>query len=446
MRRLTALLLSLALCLGLLPIDAGAVSFSDVPESYWAYTDIQELYARGLVQGSGGKFRPDESVSIQAFLSMVCRAAGLDDRNLQSGDNWADPAAAYAVYRGWCSEEEISARTKPISRELAAKLLVGALFPEALETTKRKTAFRDEASISPAYRSYVRAASELGLITGYEDGRFDPGGSLTRAASAALLCRALRLREQSAPAREESVQVPILMYHDISYLGYGYSKTPEVFRKQMQELKDAGFHTVFYSQLIDFVENGTPLPSKPIVITLDDGYRSNYLYAFPILEELDMKAEISLIGGAIQYSDWGLKWDDVREMTASGLISFQAHTYLMHSDDSDQGGRQGVLKSPGESWQAYVEALDADTVKILDLLEAKTGIRPVAFTYPRGKWNKLSEAIVTSLGCKVTVTTKDGIAAVTQGDTSSLHLMDRIGMDFLNGSVLSVLQKYGYQI
>ena len=111
MRRLTALLLSLALCLGLLPIDAGAVSFSDVPESYWAYTDIQELYARGLVQSSGGKFRPGESVSIQAFLSMVCRAAGLDDRNLQSGDNWADPAAAYAVYLGWCGEEEISART-----------------------------------------------------------------------------------------------------------------------------------------------------------------------------------------------------------------------------------------------------------------------------------------------------------------------------------------------
>lgn len=447
MRRLTALALSLVLCLGLLPMSVDAVSFSDVPESYWAYTDIQELCERGLVQGSGGKFRPDESVSIQAFLSMVCRAAGLDDRSLQSGDNWADPAVAYAVYQGWCDEEEITAtnRTKSISRELAAKLLISALFPEALKTSKHKTTFRDESSIAPAYRSHVRAASELGLINGYADGRFDPRGGLTRAASAALLCRALRLREQSAPARGDSVQVPVLMYHDISYLGYGYSKTPEVFRQQMQELKDAGFHTVFYSQLIDYVEKGTPLPSKPIVITLDDGYESNYQYAFPILKELGMKAEISLIGGAVQYSDWGLKWSEVQEMADSGLVSFQAHTYLMHDDTSAQGGRLGVLKSQGESWTEYVETLGADTVRILDTIEAKTGTRPVAFTYPRGKWNTMSEAIVTSLGCKITVTTKNGIAVANQGDTSSLHLMDRIGMDFLNGSVLAVLRKYGYQ-
>ena len=46
MRRLTALALSLVLCLGLLPMSVDAVSFSDVPESYWAYTDIQELCER----------------------------------------------------------------------------------------------------------------------------------------------------------------------------------------------------------------------------------------------------------------------------------------------------------------------------------------------------------------------------------------------------------------
>lgn len=445
-RRAVLLALVLLLCLTCCP-TAAAASFSDVPKSFWAYSAITDLLDRGLIQGSGGKFRPNEPISQQAFLSMVCRTAGLDDRKLESGEDWSAPAMAYGFYQGWYDEDEITAtsRSKPISRELAAKLLVNALFPDALVHSQPTSAFRDEANISRDRLPYVQAAVSLGLIDGYADGRFDPQGGLTRAASAALLSRAMTFRDQDKPEARVSLQVPVLMYHDVSYLGSGYSKTPEVFKKQMQELKDAGFHTVFFSQLVDYVEHGAPLPSRPIVITLDDGYRSNYEYVFPILRELDMKAEISLIGAAMQYTSWGLKWDDVREMADSGLVSFQCHTYQMHGDYTDKGGRLGVLKAPNESWQAYVEALGADTVKILDMIESKTGARPVTFTYPRGKWNTMAEAVVTSLGCKVSVTTRDGVATVTQGDPSSLHLMDRIGMDFLNGSVVSVLKKYGYQ-
>ena len=242
----------------------------------------------------------------------------------------------------------------------------------------------------------------------------------------------------------ESVQVPILMYHDVSYLGKGYSKTPEIFRRQMQELKDAGFHTVTYGQLVDFVEHGTPLPEKPVVISVDDGYQSNYEYLYPILQELDMKAEIALIGGAIQYSDWGLKWNEVREMADSGLVNFQAHSDQMHGDQTAQGGRLGVLKAPKESWMEYVELLGTDTNTILNKIERNTEARPVAFVYPRGKWNPMADAVVKSLGCKVSVTTKDGVAKITQGDPASLRLMDRIGMDFRNGNVLLVLEQFSY--
>jgi len=57
----------------------------------------------------------------------------------------------------------------------------------------------------------------------------------------------------------------------------------------------------------------------------------------------------------------------------------------------------------------------------------------------------MTEAIITELGCQVSVTTKDGIAKISQGDPDSLHLMDRIGMDFRNGSVLHTLKQFGYQ-
>lgn len=446
LRRWMALCLAIC-CVVCLSPRAVAAGFSDVPKNYWARREILDMQSRGLLQGSNGNFRPNEPVTTQAFLSILCRINGLDDRNLESGAGWADPAMAYGSYKDWFDEEEITktSRGKPISRELAAKLLVNACFPGMADRSGRSRVFSDQDQISQDRLPYVRAASSLGLISGYEDGRFDPNGSLTRAAAAAILYRALGLLEAGAPAKGAAVQVPVLMYHDVSYLGYGYSKTPEIFKQQMRELKNAGFHTVSYAQLVDFVDNGAPLPEKPIVISVDDGYRTNYEYIYPILKELDMKIELSVIGGAIQYSSWGLKWDEVREMADSGLVGIQAHTHQMHGDHTAEGGRLGVLKSPKESWADYVDLLSRDTTSILDLVETKTGTRPIAFTYPRGKWNYMAEAIVTDLGCRVTVTTKDGVAKVTQGDPNSLHLMDRIGMDFRNGSVVSVLKQFGYQ-
>ena len=436
-----ALALSLTLVLSLAAVpDAGAAQFRDVPQDHWAYEDITAMTGKGLIQGSGGAFRPDEPVSCQAFLSMVCRASGLDDRTLESGSRWAEPAMAFGQYFGWYRAEEMPDPAAPITREFAAELLVNAFFPESVGQGE-SLRFQDEQQITPERLPYVRAAAKLGLINGYADGTFRPQDGLTRAAAASLLYRSLM---QNAKEPGTSVQVPVLMYHDVSYLGQGYSKTPELFKKQMQELKNAGFHTVFFSQLIDFVEQGTPLPDKPIVISIDDGYATNYTYIFPILKELEMKAEISLIGDAIQYANWGLKWDQIREMQESGLVCFQAHTKSLHADNSASGGRLGVLKLASESWSSYVKTLGDDTKAELDLIQKETGRRPQVFTYPRGKYNAMADAIARRLGCKVSLTTKDGVALVKQDDPSSLRLMNRIGMDFRNGSVTAVLRQFGY--
>ena len=259
------------------------------------------------------------------------------------------------------------------------------------------------------------------------------------AAAAKLISRCI---PRPAGRTGEAVQVPVLMYHDVSYLGHGYSKTPEIFEKQMRELKDAGFHTVFFSQVIDYVENGTPLPEKPIVITFDDGYATNYTYVYPILQKLGMKIELSTIGVAIRYAEWGLRWDQIREMTASGLVAIEPHTYDLHSSTA---ARTSMLKNPSESWADYVTLVGDDTRKVLDQITTETGAVPRVFTYPLGKYNAMTEAIVHRLGFKVSLTTKDGVARAVQGDPSSLRLMDRIGMDFRNGSVISVLKQFGYK-
>ena len=163
---------SLLLALLLLVPAASAASFPDVPDGHWAYQEIEDMAARGVVQGNDGKFDPTGEVSRQAFLSMVCRATGLDDRTLEPGSGWWQPSQAYAHYVGWCSEEEIHAanRSQPISRELAAKLLVKAFFPDRAPAAGTPD-YSDWRQVGLPYRSYVRIAAELGATERAVEGR-----------------------------------------------------------------------------------------------------------------------------------------------------------------------------------------------------------------------------------------------------------------------------------
>ena len=74
--------------------------------------------------------------------------------------------------------------------------------------------------------------------------------------------------------RPEPVDVPILMYHsidpDASHAG-DYTVTTETFRSDMEYLHDNGYTAVFTSDLYAYETKGTPLPAKPVVISLDDG-------------------------------------------------------------------------------------------------------------------------------------------------------------------------------
>lgn len=80
------------------------------------------------------------------------------------------------------------------------------------------------------------------------------------------------------------------MWHNLAEESSGdMTISVDTFRAQIEALHEAGFKTVSLQQLYDYVHFGTELPEKPIVLTFDDGYFSNYEYAFPILQEYDMR-------------------------------------------------------------------------------------------------------------------------------------------------------------
>lgn len=146
--------------------------------------------------------------------------------------------------------------------------------------------------------------------------------------------------------------------------------SPEAFRKQIQALSDAGCNTISLEQLRDYVYNGTPLPAKPIVLTFDDGYLSNYADAFPVLKEYNMKATIFAIGVSIgkdTYKDTDHAMTphfgaaEMQEMVDSGLISIQSHTYDMHQwppfEDGNDHVRETLAQLPGESDADYEAAV-----------------------------------------------------------------------------------------
>ena len=96
----------------------------------------------------------------------------------------------------------------------------------------------------------------------------------------------------------QGVQLPVIMYHGIladTKLQGDYVISPTQFEEDLKELKNRGYTTVTIGEIVDYVYNGKELPQKPVVLTFDDGYYNNYLYAYPLLKKYACKGVISPI-------------------------------------------------------------------------------------------------------------------------------------------------------
>jgi hypothetical protein len=111
----------------------------------------------------------------------------------------------------------------------------------------------------------------------------------------ALLAAALAL----APTTARAEPVPILMYHVIAEHPAGASY-PELYVRpgdvagQMRWLARHRYHAVTLRQVYDHWMRGAPLPRRPVVITFDDGYLSQYTRTFGVLRSLHWPADLDL--------------------------------------------------------------------------------------------------------------------------------------------------------
>jgi len=262
----------------------------------------------------------------------------------------------------------------------------------------------------------------------------------------------------TSPAVPQSKEIIVLMYHDIREEPvYGNSAiiSAEAFRMQMQALQDAGFESVTFCDIIAFVDEGASLPPNPIVITFDDGYRSNLELAAPILEEFDKQAIINVIGisrgrDTYRHTDISIiphfTWDEVRPWVERGIIQIGHHSYDMHRwhRKEDEPWRYGVLPMEGESPEEHRDALTADFERLRQAIEAELGTEVLVFAYPYGHYCEQSEQILQELGVRVTLATHVDINIVERGKPESLFLLNRINMteDLDAEALLELLESF----
>lgn len=211
----------------------------------------------------------------------------------------------------------------------------------------------------------------------------------------------------------ETLNLPIIMYHSIltpgSKLGKFVISTKEL-EDDLKYLTSQGYNTIFMNDLIDYVYSEKELPEKPIILTFDDGYYNNYLYAFPLMKKYNCKMVISPIGKCIDiYSENSDKhpayahvtWDNLKEMQDSNLVEIQNHSYNMHKC---KNSRIGTKIKKGESIHEYKKKLMEDIGTLQEKINLNLNTIPTTFTYPFGAITESSKEILKEMGFKATLT------------------------------------------
>lgn len=235
-----------------------------------------------------------------------------------------------------------------------------------------------------------------------------------------------------------TIKVPVLLYHHLDETAGGSLViSKERFEAQIRALAEAGYTGVSLQQLVDYVEKGRELPEKPILITFDDGYASNYEISYPILKKYNMKAAIFVIGSSVgkdRYKDTGYPiiphfgYEEAREMIASGLIEIQSHTYDMHqsADYELNTARTAMSRLEGESEKAFMQAVRDDFTRSKKDIEEQTKSPVIALSYPLGRHSDLTEALLREMGVKITLSTEPGINTLIKGLPQCLRALKRI--------------------
>jgi peptidoglycan/xylan/chitin deacetylase (PgdA/CDA1 family) len=197
-------------------------------------------------------------------------------------------------------------------------------------------------------------------------------------------------------AKQETKQIPILMYHSISRHATPkfkpFTVSPESFADQMAYLRQHAYTAMTVTQLVKVLtQEGSVLPERPIVLTFDDGFADFFTDALPVLQQYGFAATLyvttGFIGGTSRWMQREgettrlmLTWEQLTEISACG-IECGGHTH----------------SHPQLDTLPRVVARD-EIVRCKEIIEDRLGQVVWSFAYPFGYHSATTRLLVQEAG------------------------------------------------
>ncbi len=192
--------------------------------------------------------------------------------------------------------------------------------------------------------------------------------------------------------------VPVLVYHNFSEDKVTKMIIPrDAFDEQMRFLKTNGYTVLTLDQLFGFLELKEQIPEKSVVITIDDGWKSVYDIAYPVLKKYGFPATLFVYTNLIGTRS-GLSWDQVKELSQNGF-DIQNHT---------KTHRNLIQMQKDETFEKYFRAIEKEIVASEKLIEKKLNKKCTYLAYPYGDTNNLVIALLKKYGYRGAFTVHRG--------------------------------------
>jgi peptidoglycan/xylan/chitin deacetylase (PgdA/CDA1 family) len=198
--------------------------------------------------------------------------------------------------------------------------------------------------------------------------------------------------------------VPILIYHSVRPYSESdtlavrrYVVTPEQFEEELAYLKDDGFTSISFDDLVNHIENAGQLPSKPVLLSFDDDWESQYRYGLPLLQKYGFKATFYIWVSAVGRKNH-MTWNEIRDLARNGMqigCHSMTHPYLTQIKDD--------------------EALQREILGSKNIIKAHTGVRVTTFAYPFGQYDERVVEAVKAAGFTSARSTWPGVTHSKEG-------------------------------